>query len=80
MAANTHSFSSGWLVKSDNFGRGRVELDKGETAIVRFDHGIEECLKTTLSPLSGPLDVLQNTSWQSALRVLGRSLGRQLSQ
>lgn len=75
MDASTSPFASGSLVKNARFGRGRVELDKGETAIVRFDHGIEECLKGTLSLLSGPFEVLHNASWQSTLRVLGRSLG-----
>lgn len=34
------------------FGLGEVILDRGKTVIVRFDQGIEECEKTTLTPLA----------------------------
>ena len=36
-------FGVGDQVVSTRFGTGRVEFDKGETVIVRFEHGLEEC-------------------------------------
>lgn len=38
------------VVIHEDLGRGTVILDRGATAIVRFDAGLEECEKTTLRP------------------------------
>lgn len=38
------------VVVHDELGRGSVILDRGATAIVRFDVGLEECEKSTLRP------------------------------
>ncbi len=47
-------FDSGDLVVHAEHGQGRVKLDEGETVIVRFSHGLEECAKDNLKLFSGP--------------------------
>jgi len=74
MTTERHPQSPGSLVRSGRFGLGKVELDKNDTLIVRFDHGIEECLRTDLSPASGPLDVVKSQEWHPPLKVITRSL------
>lgn len=74
MNPNKTSFLPGTLVRSGRFGQGRVELDKDDTLIVRFDHGIEECLRPDLSLVRGPLDVGTSPEWHPPLRVITRSL------
>src|ERR1022692_441492 len=41
---------SGTRVRSQQFGLGTVEFDKGTTVIVRFDHALEECEKNHCHP------------------------------
>ncbi len=36
---------SGDSVLHSSYGRGTVLLDEGRTAVIRFEHGIEECDK-----------------------------------
>ena len=74
MTTEQIAYSSGSLVISHRFGRGKVELDKKETVIVRFDHGIEECLRGDLTLASGPLDAVGESDWHSPLGVITRSL------
>jgi superfamily II DNA or RNA helicase len=74
MISERRAFPPGVLVRSTRFGLGKVELDKDETLIVRFDHGIEECLRTDLSLTHGPLDVVSSPAWHPPLSVITRSL------
>lgn len=69
----TDTFSSGNLVSHIRFGNGKVEYDKGATALVRFDHGIEEVEKVELSQFASPLQALRNIQWDSPLEVITRS-------
>lgn len=69
----TDTFSPGNLVRHNRFGSGKIEFDKGATALVRFDHGIEEVEKTELSQFASPLQALQKTIWDSPLEVITRS-------
>ena len=66
-------YYTGDLVRHHRYGNGRVELDKGVTALVRFDHGIEEVEKTELSQCYSPLQALQKAKWDSPLEVITRS-------
>jgi len=57
-------------VEIRQFGTGRVEFDKGETVLVRFDHGIEECEKTDLIIRTTPLQAIQARVWHAPLHVV----------
>ena len=64
------SFEPGTLVKHTKFGQGRIEFDKGETVLVRYSHGIEECDKKTLIAISGPEQKLSEGRSQPPIEVL----------
>lgn len=64
---------SGSLVRHSKYGNGAVEYDKGATALVRFDHGIEEVDKSELSPFSSPLQVLIKPLWDSPIEVITKT-------
>lgn len=65
-------FSSGDLVFSDQFGMGTVRLDEGLTVLVRFDHGVEECEKSTLRQVSTPLQAVKDQNWHPPLETIIR--------
>jgi superfamily II DNA or RNA helicase len=64
--------ASGDQVRSKRFGIGRVEYDKGPTAIVRFDHGLEECAKYDVEVLVTPLQAVEQGRWDAPLEVIVR--------
>jgi len=64
--------SPGDQVRNSNFGVGRVELDKRQTALVRFEHGIEECEKTDLVRIFTPIQALDLEEWHRPLEVVAR--------
>lgn len=70
--------SPGSPVNHAAFGRGVVEFSKGETTLVRFPSGIEECLTRELAVLRSAADsYLEGQPGQSsavALRLLGESI------
>lgn len=66
-------FSPGDEVQSARFGVGRVELDKGQTVIVRFGHGIEECVRADLLRQWTPFQALSATMWHAPLDVIVRA-------
>lgn len=59
-------------VQSAVFGTGTVELDNGETVIVRFQHGIEEIEKKEVKKIFTPLQALNAKTWHSATEVILR--------
>lgn len=59
-------------VRHSEFGTGRVVIDNAETVVVRFDHGIEECLALTLTAVSGPAQRIHDETWDSPLEVVTR--------
>lgn len=59
-------------VQHEHFGTGRVVVDNGDTVIVRFNHGIEECLAETLNAIPGPEKRILDEKWDSPLRVVTR--------
>ena len=65
--------SSGDSVHHERYGTGRVEFDRGLTVIVRFEHGLEECEKTTLTLVSGISQQLVEDQWNSPWEVVVRS-------
>ncbi len=63
---------TGDKVRHERFGLGNVEHDKGATVLVRFEHGIEECEKTSLQVLITPLQTLKLKEWHAPLEVIVR--------
>lgn len=73
MTENIDGFKPGDLVSSDKFGTGHVEIDKGPTVLVRFEHGYEECDRGILSTLFTPLQALEQDEWHRPLEVIVKS-------
>ena len=71
---NEDRFSSGNQARSERFGLGRVELDKGATVIVRFEHGLEECERQTLTFVLSLEDRLTEAEWDRPLPVATKAL------
>ena len=69
---NTHAYTlaAGDQVQHKKFGIGRVELDKGTTVLVRFEHGLEECEKIVLTKILTPLQSLDLKEWHRPLEVI----------
>lgn len=61
-------------IRHAQFGLGRVRADDGETIVVRFDHGIEECVATSLESVFGVESRLNDEQWDSPLEVVTRVL------
>jgi ERCC4-related helicase len=59
-------------VRHPSHGRGTVRTDDGLTAIVRFEHGIEECKSDQLTPESGVSERAGSSVWDAPLEVLTR--------
>ncbi len=57
------------------FGRGRVRLDDGESVVVRFDHGVEECLAADLDPREGLRERAASGRFDPTINVVARILG-----
>ncbi len=72
--SNLQQLGSGRHVRSERFGLGKVEFDKGATVIVRFDHGIEECERESLTVVRSVGDCLAADEWDLALPVVTRAL------
>jgi len=70
--AKTTILQSGDLVRSERFGIGRAEFDKGLTVIVRFGHGLEECAKEDLRQIPALSQALEQAEWHSPLEVITR--------
>lgn len=60
------------LVRHASFGLGRVIVDNGDTTVVRFEHGIEECLASQLVTTPTPVRRFQEEAWDSPLEVVTR--------
>ena len=62
-------------VRHSRFGSGQVLLDQEDSVVVRFDHGIEECLSSDLELVEGLSERLATGLVDSALHVVTRILG-----
>ncbi len=60
------------LVRHTDYGLGRVIVDNGESVVVRFEHGIEECLTSNLITTPAPTRRFQDDAWDSPLEVVTR--------
>ena len=46
-------FNRNAAVRHPRFGPGQVTVDQGDSVVVRFEHGIEECLAADLELVEG---------------------------
>lgn len=69
---------SGIPVSHARFGRGVVEYFKGGTTLVRFGHGIEECLTNDLTALRSATESFLQGKRASATDVVLRLLGESI--
>ena len=60
------------LVRNERFGLGQVLVDAGTTVVVRFEHGIEQCLASELISQTGPAQAVVGETWHSPLEVVTR--------
>jgi len=69
----TASFAPGDHVRSEQFGVGQVETNKGLTVLVRFPHGFEECEMKTLAQVLTPLQAARRCQSSPPIEVIVRS-------
>jgi len=60
-------------VEHVKYGTGRVALDNGDTVLVRFEHGYEECEKTDLVIRVTPLQAIQTRTWHPPQQVIAKT-------
>ncbi|WP_294540251.1 DEAD/DEAH box helicase [uncultured Rhodoblastus sp.] len=68
-------FTKDAVVQHIRFGRGRVRLDDGDSVVVRFEHGVEECLAAELELVEGLTERVTAAKLDPALNVIARILG-----
>lgn len=68
-------FDTNAAVRHRRFGSGQVLLDQGESVVVRFEHGIEECLAADLELIDGLVERMAAGQFDPALHVVTRILG-----
>ncbi|MEI7845423.1 MAG: helicase-related protein [Chloroflexota bacterium] len=65
-------FNRGDQVQHPVFGVGQVRTDEGTTVIIRFQHGIEECVKDDLQLIHTPRQALSHSQWHAPFDVITR--------
>jgi SNF2 family DNA or RNA helicase len=65
-------YEMGTLVYHDRFGSGSIEFNKGKTALVRFESGIEECLTDELVKLKGIKEAIASASYDNLRELVAR--------
>ncbi len=68
-------FDTNAAVWHPRFGSGQVLLDWGKSVVVRFEHGLEECLAADLELIDGLVDRMAAGRLDPALHVVTRILG-----
>jgi len=68
-------FDKDAAVRHARFGRGRVRMDDGASVLVRFDHGVEECLPSELEVVADLSERAAAMKFDPALNVVARVLG-----
>jgi len=79
MSVEGKKLNPGDLVRHPRFGTGTVRLDAGETALIRFEEGLQECDKAALEALAGPLQEIFSTQWHSPIEVITRAAAAAIS-
>ncbi|MFP6855460.1 MAG: DEAD/DEAH box helicase [Opitutales bacterium] len=72
MMDENNSLTEGISVLHQKFGLGVVELDRGETVIVRFEEGLQQCLKSELATRMGLAEKIEARETDSAEKVINR--------
>jgi ERCC4-related helicase len=57
-------------VHHDSYGAGQVIMDNGNSVIVRFESGIQECEKSTLNKRLTPRQAIYSAEWHRPLEVI----------
>jgi len=65
-------YNRGDRVSHGQYGNGEIILDNGETVIIRFEHGIEECAKSNLSQIPSLQEAIAAPNWHDQLEVIAR--------
>ena len=68
-------FNRDSAVGHPRFGRGQIVVDQGDSVVVRFEHGIEECLATDLELIDSLSERMAAGRLDPALHVVTRVLG-----
>src|SRR5206468_2484786 len=68
-------FEEDSVVQHPPFGRGRVRMDDGESVLVRFEHGVEECLPGELQLVEGIRERASAATLDPAINVVTRIMG-----
>ena len=68
-------FNRNAAVRHPRFGPGQVTVDQGDSVVVRFEHGIEECLAADLELVEGLVERMTAGRLDPALHVVTRILG-----
>ena len=68
-------FNRNAAVRHPRFGPGQVSVDQGDSVVVRFEHGIEECLAADLELVEGLAERIAAGRLDPALHVVTRILG-----
>ena len=69
------TFEKDATVRHPRFGRGRVRMDDGESVLVRFEHGVEECLPADLELVSGLGERVAREAFDPTINVVTKILG-----
>jgi len=65
-------FEKDSFIKHSQYGIGEVRSDEGTTVIVRFDHGIEECPKSDLTPIQSLQSAIAAPQWHPPLKLIAK--------
>ena len=68
-------FNRDSAVRHPRFGPGQVVVDQGDSVVVRFEHGLEECLATDLKLIDSLSERIAAGRLDPALHVVTRILG-----
>jgi len=68
-------FEKDTIVRHPRFGRGVVRMDDGETVLIRFEHGVEECLRADLELSEGVSERAVAGRFDPGVNVITRILG-----
>jgi len=68
-------FNRDSAVRHPRFGRGQIVVDQEDSVVVRFEHGIEECLATDLELIDSLSERIATKRLDPALHVVTRVLG-----
>jgi superfamily II DNA or RNA helicase len=69
------TFEKDATVRHPRFGHGRVRMDDGESVLVRFEHGVEECLPADLELVSGLGERIAEEAFDPTINVVTKILG-----